>query len=438
MASGEEASMPLAGDPTGSEEAEMDTVAEEAAGGGEGTGAPAIPEGCMEGGADVAMPPPHPGAVHLEAPSAARAPAAPEGEPEEEAGVEEPVLSTNTDTSMGHCEETMWGVGRSAAAKSEVFAQEIRREDLHLRVGVQSVQGARKTMEDEHQIINEEHSTGKVAFFGVYDGHAGKKAAEFLRDQLHTSLYNNAHLESDPESALREAIMGAEAAFLARAKEEKLDDGSTLAVVLIIGNEIVTANVGDSEIVLCRGDKPLVLSTAHNMMKNTAEEQRVKDAGGVVFRSRLGHPYINPQLISIAVTRSIGDITFKDTDFTNGRPSGLIAMPDTRRVTLTTEDEFFLIGCDGLWDVMTHDEAVAFVKERLGRGVIPQKLSEHLVREALRRGSKDNVTVLVVTLKENPNCKDDDDITLFPDARPPPPIPIEVVPAASTPRPTES
>lgn len=36
------------------------------------------------------------------------------------------------------------------------------------------------------------------------------------------------------------------------------------------------------------GTKPLVLSTAHNMMKNNAEEQRVKDAGGVVFRSRLG------------------------------------------------------------------------------------------------------------------------------------------------------
>ena len=96
--------------------------------------------------------------------------------------------------------------------------------------------------------------------------------------------------------------------------------------MLIKGNEMITANVGDSEIVLCRGGKPLVLSTAHNMMKNTAEEQRVKDAGGVVFRSRLGHPYINPQLISIAVTRSIGDITFKDTDFTAGRPSGIVWM----------------------------------------------------------------------------------------------------------------
>lgn len=294
-----------------------------------------------------------------------------------------------------------WGLCHSGTCKTEVFATDINTEDLHLQVGVQSVQGARKTMEDEHQIIND-RKDGKVSFFGVYDGHAGRKAAEFLKDRLHTSLYNNETLLTDPECALRDAIMEAEAAFLARAKEEKLDDGSTLAVVLITGNEMVTANVGDSEIVLCRNDQPLVLSTAHNMMKNVAEEQRVKEAGGVVFRSRLGHPYINPQLISIAVTRSIGDITFKDSDFTAGRPSGLIAMPDTRRITLTTEDDFFLIGCDGLWDVMTYEEAILFVKTRLQQGVSPQRLSESIVKEALKRGSKDNVTVLVVTLQGDP------------------------------------
>ncbi len=71
-------------------------------------------------------------------------------------------------------------------------------------------------------------------------------------------------------------------------------------------------------------------------------------------------------------------------------------MPDTRRITLTTDDEFFLIGCDGLWDVMTYEEAIGFVKERLAQGVPPQKLSENLVKEALKRGSKDNITVLVL------------------------------------------
>ena len=46
--------------------------------------------------------------------------------------------------------------------------------------------------------------------------------------------------------------------------QEKLDDGTTLAVVLINGNEIITGNVGDSEIVLCRGPSlftPSITST---------------------------------------------------------------------------------------------------------------------------------------------------------------------------------
>lgn len=54
-----------------------------------------------------------------------------------------------------------------------------------------------------------------------------------------------------------------------------------------------------------------------------------------------------------------------------------------------------LIGCDGLWDVMAYDEAINFVRARLTKGWSPQRVSEHLVKEALRRGSKDNITVLV-------------------------------------------
>lgn len=62
--------------------------------------------------------------------------------------------ASEADSSV-HVSDDSWGVGRSASAKAEVFATEISGEELRLRVGVQSVQGARKTMEDEHQIVND-------------------------------------------------------------------------------------------------------------------------------------------------------------------------------------------------------------------------------------------------------------------------------------------
>eukprot|EP01010_Urceolus_cornutus_P002136 NODE_2738_length_477_cov_170.490654_g2157_i0.p2 GENE.NODE_2738_length_477_cov_170.490654_g2157_i0~~NODE_2738_length_477_cov_170.490654_g2157_i0.p2 ORF type:complete len:107 (+),score=34.36 NODE_2738_length_477_cov_170.490654_g2157_i0:33-353(+) len=103
--------------------------------------------------------------------------------------------------------------------------------------------------------------------------------------------------------------------------------------------------------------------------------------------------------ISIAVTRALGDIIFKDDDMTGGKPSGLIAEPALHTVTLTKDDSFLVIGCDGLWDVMEHDEALQFVRELLQSDTCtPQSASEMLAAEAMKRGSTDNITVLVVTL----------------------------------------
>lgn len=53
------------------------------------------------------------------------------------------------------------------------------------------------------------------------------------------------------------------------------------------------------------------------------------------------------------------------------------------------------LACDGLWDVMEDQEAVTFVMNRLDEKNL---VAEHLVREALRRGSTDNITVQVAWL----------------------------------------
>jgi len=186
--------------------------------------------------------------------------------------------------------------------------------------------------------------------------------------------------------------------FTAYADEHRLDAGSTLAVAIFVGTTLVVANVGDSEVVLNRGGRALLLTTAHNMRKTPEEEERVVHGGGRVYHQRLAHPRYNPQFFSIAVTRSIGDVFFKADKFTDGRPSGLIADADTRKVTLTHDDRFVIIGCDGLWDVMSYQEALDFAAAGLASGKPCQAVTEDLVNRALKLGSTDNITALLVTL----------------------------------------
>jgi len=55
-----------------------------------------------------------------------------------------------------------------------------------------------------------------------------------------------------------------------------------------------------------------------------------------------------------------------------------------------------ILACDGLWDVMTHDQAADFVHKARQAGQNPEEVARALVFEALRKKTDDNVTVIVV------------------------------------------
>merc|ERR1711871_652466 len=100
-------------------------------------------------------------------------------------------------------------------------------------------------------------------------------------------------------------------------------DGTTAAVAALVERLLVVGNEGDSELVLSVGGGAQPLTAVHNMKKNATEIDRVKAVGGKVYNHRVGHPKFNPAVISLGVSRAIGDIAFKHEKFTNGKESGL-------------------------------------------------------------------------------------------------------------------
>lgn len=79
--------------------------------------------------------------------------------------------------------------------------------------------------------------------------------------------------------------------------------GSTAVVVLIIGNKMVCANVGDARAVLCRNGKAIDLSVDHKASRPDEQERIKKQGGYVVFGRVLGR---------LAVTRAFGDFDCKN------------------------------------------------------------------------------------------------------------------------------
>ncbi|KAG5493988.1 hypothetical protein JKF63_01821 [Porcisia hertigi] len=276
-----------------------------------------------------------------------------------------------------------------------------KRHQSVVGVGVASDQGIRSSMEDEHVTL----VRSDVCFFGVYDGHGGRQCAEYVRSRLHEITLSHQCLKTAPRKAISDAFVQVEREFLEEGSEDLSSAGCVCAVALVQGSVLTVGNVGDCEVVLARAGRPVLLTVKHNPACNDAEAARVKKAGGCIFNSRVGHPHLNPRVCSLAVSRAVGDAGFKLNEYTYGKPSGIIAVADTAEVLLVKEDAFLIIACDGLWDTMSYSEAVELATEYVASGADAKSAADQLVSEALRRGTRDNVTVIFVQLGELPQTE---------------------------------
>jgi serine/threonine protein phosphatase PrpC len=293
--------------------------------------------------------------------------------------------------------------------QSVYFVRDNQKIHLLLRTGECSIQGKRKTQEDNHTAwsnIPENnihhkteanvHAKNPFALFGVFDGHGGQNASDFCAEKLHVYLQEERE-RHDMKKALYEALRRIEEDFLRKAKSEDLKDGTTAIVAVFHEDKLIVGNIGDSELIFCKNGEAHSLCAVHNPKRNPDEVKRVEAVGGRIYNERLAHPALNPAYFNIAVSRAVGDIFFKDHDYTRNLPSGLTADPDIAEYTLTGDEEFTLLACDGLWDVMNHQQVVDFLRSRLQQNSDLDKVCEELANEALNLGSQDNITVLLVT-----------------------------------------
>lgn len=114
------------------------------------------------------------------------------------------------------------------------------------------------------------------------------------------------------------------------------------------------------------------------------EHMRIKRAGGFVSFDGVWRV-----AGILAMSRALGDSPLKEAGF-------LVAQPDILTFDLTVvKPQFMILATDGLWDIFTNEEAVAFIKARLHEQFFGAK---SLVLEAYKQGSFDNITVMVVKL----------------------------------------
>ena len=85
------------------------------------------------------------------------------------------------------------------------------------------------------------------------------------------------------------------------------------------------------------------------------------------------------------LSRSLGDLEYKQNKKLSAEDQMITAYPELIVENITNECEFMVIGCDGIWDCKTNQEACNFVSERLKKNpnIKLSKVVEELLDEIL-------------------------------------------------------
>ena len=292
------------------------------------------------------------------------------------------------------------------------------------------------------------NKTQKIHFFATNDGHSGVKTAKFLKEK-HFDIIMEGWYEENPNDERPKTSQflnneTLEKLFLKVDEEfEKVCDpsGSTCCSVLVFPFKdtvkVICCNIGDSRAIMMNDGKLIALSRDHK--PDVKEEKKrvnlsgkfrvfhMKDGTGK-FHTRIGNK-CDPFAYHIGLSRAFGDFKYKNAEGKTAREQAIIAIPEIKRETINVtkncwkkkrvivnNPKIIINASDGLWDVVSNEEAMEFVKKELEAQkrdldaienfdetkhfFKPEVIAKKLCHEAIEnRKSTDNVTVTIILIK---------------------------------------
>uniref|UniRef100_A0A8C5H5B6 Protein phosphatase 1G n=1 Tax=Gouania willdenowi TaxID=441366 RepID=A0A8C5H5B6_GOUWI len=195
-------------------------------------------------------------------------------------------------------------------------------------------------------------------------------------------------------------------------EEPGSDSGTTAVVALIRGKQLIVANAGDSRCVVSERGKAVDMSYDHKP-EDEVELTRIKNAGGKVTMDGRVNGGLN-------LSRAIGDHFYKRNKVLPPEEQMISAMPDVKVLTLNEDHDFMVIACDGIWNVLSSQEVVDFISERIkpdqnGKAKPLSSIVEELLDHCLAPDTSgdgtgcDNMTCIIITFLPHPSFAESDD-----------------------------
>ena len=239
-------------------------------------------------------------------------------------------------------------------------------------VGYADTIGRRPTMEDSMCIVGDVIGDN-TAFYGMFDGHGGKVVSHTAARQMYRVIADNYEGVDKLPSTIEKAIDIVNSPLV----DEYYDQGSTMAIAIVVDDIIFTANLGDTRIVLTNQSGAVKRVTYDHRATDPVECSYVEERGGMVYNGRVNG--------SLMLTRCLGD----------GSLSPYLSQKPFMTKTPRKDGIIMIIACDGVWDVLTDNEAALIARKNIQ---FPIDAAQAIVDEAYKKGSTDNISCIVVNL----------------------------------------
>jgi protein phosphatase len=217
-----------------------------------------------------------------------------------------------------------------------------------------------------------------LGLFIVADGMGGHKAGEIASHMAITSVARQLEplLRQQPQvevlqQKLAEVVEAAHREVTTAAAENPAWSGmgTTLTLLLLYAGQALLAHVGDSRLYRWRDQQLELLSKDQTLV---AEQLRQ----GIISETEAGHSNLRGLLLQAVGASEQLDVFQQEQQL--------------------QENDSFLLCSDGLTGMLSDTD----IHSVLARNPQPEAVCDKLIKQALQAGGKDNVTVLMVTMRD--------------------------------------
>ena len=284
-----------------------------------------------------------------------------------------------------------------------------------IQLHVTSLQGRRESNEDvEIYDLNlltngyaKNSARAPIDFFLICDGHGGKEVAKFASNLLQ-ELFMKKNLKYPlSENQIYHIFNSIQNDLINHLFKIGLECGCTALIVIRYSvnyndKHIQVRNLGDSRAVMSTQGVARSLTKDHKPSWPD-EKKRICDVNKKYNLNEEIYFDGDWRIHDLSVSRAFGDI--------KATPH-VTHIPDIFKYSLNPDDEFIIMACDGLWDVMQNHEAVNFVKDHLDNNKIElydipgkypndesrtsKSIARKLASYAIAIGSTDNISILII------------------------------------------